>query len=165
MHADIWTGAAPTRYGAGTEEYMRRRFKLATVFTGVATVAGGVAAVGPMALAANAQTNAANPIPNQICGANNGGVSHWFHVFYPNDAHAAECFHGTGAHSERGIIHSFCGGEARGQIYGHLTTTGFYYTRTYGPGTTRAKFSNGYGSLSLSSLIISGWTGADKCLG
>jgi hypothetical protein len=150
--------------GGTEEEYVKRKFKLATIFTGAAAVTGGVA---PAALAASAHTNVVRPdiVQNQICGANNGGISHWFHAFYPNDDHPAECFHGTGVQNEKGVIHSYCGGEAYGEYFGYLTTTGFYYHHSFGPGTTRATFSGGRGNLSLSELAISGWTGSDKCLG
>jgi hypothetical protein len=143
---------------------MRRRFQLATVFTGVAAVAGGA---GATAFGGTAQADVNRPasVHNQICGANNGGVSKWFHVFYPNNDHPAECFHSVGVHTEKGIIHSFCGGTYTGEIFGHLTTTGYYYHRGFGPGTTRATFSSGRGNFSLSEVALSGWSGNDKCLG
>jgi hypothetical protein len=86
---------------------MRRSFKVATVFTGAAALAGEY---GPTALAA---TTAVHPdFTVQECGANDDGVSNWVHLYYPADDHPAECIGGaTSYHSERGTIASFCPGN------------------------------------------------------
>jgi hypothetical protein len=91
---------------------LRRSFKVATVFTGAAALAGGG---GPAALAA---TQAAVPQPAytaEECGANDGGVSHWVHLYYPNDDHPAECLGGTTtSHAVGAIVASFCPGNNSG---------------------------------------------------
>jgi hypothetical protein len=73
---------------------MRRSFKLATVFTGAAALAGGY---GPTALAATTQATEVHPDigPARECLANNGGVSNWVHLYYPNDDHPAMCIGGV----------------------------------------------------------------------
>jgi hypothetical protein len=134
---------------------MRRSFRVATVFTGVAAVAGGF---GPTALAATAKTTAIPATPtNQICGANDDGVSHWLHLFYPNDDHPAECFHGTGTVAATGTIHSFCPGSASGYISGHSTTFGNPYASPFNARTSRTGFYTRYGSatnLNISEVTI-----------
>jgi hypothetical protein len=91
---------------------MKKSFKVATVFTGVGAVTGICA---PAALAAPATL----PVPTtKVCGANNGGVSTWVHLFYPNDDHPAECVGGTGNADENATIYSFCPGNNSGFIYG-----------------------------------------------
>lgn len=135
---------------------MRRSFRVATFFTGVAALSGGF---GPTALAANANHTTAIPaIPtNQICGANNDGVSHWLHLFYPNDDHPAECFHGTGTVAVKGTIHSFCPGSASGFLSGHSTTLGSPYDIPFNARYFRSGFRTKYGSvtnLNISKVTI-----------
>lgn len=141
---------------------MKRSFRVATVFTGAAALAGGF---GPTALAATAlQPN----ITNQICGANDKGVSKWLHLFYPNDDHPAECFHETGLAPAKGTIHSFCPGSTSGWISGTLTTTGDALVLVFGPTNTRFAISSIVGSLTnfnLRKVNIDAMTGEDyKCL-
>jgi hypothetical protein len=93
---------------------MRRSFKAATVFAGTAVLTGGFA---PAAHAATVTT--------EICGANDtGGISHWLHLFYPNDDHPAECVHGSGDVPAKGTITAYCAGGTSGWLFGKYTTTG-----------------------------------------
>jgi cell division inhibitor SepF len=102
------------------EEQMRRSFKVATVFTGVAALAGG--GYGPTALAATTRANVVQPeMTNKECAANNDGVSNWVHLYYPNDDHPAECFGGEGYKPANVTIASFCPGNNSGYLSGSLS--------------------------------------------
>jgi hypothetical protein len=122
---------------------MRRSFQVATIFTGVAALAGGF---GP---AAHAATN---------------GVSKWLHLYYPNNDHPAECFHGTGTTSADATIQAFCAGSTSGYIFGHLTASGNGFAVHYGRGSTRYYISSLTGIITnwtISKITISKMTGAD----
>ena len=96
---------------------MRRSFKVATVFAGVGAMTGIFA---PAALAAPPHaTAAAEPGigPWRECVANNGGVSNWVHVYYPNNDHPAECIGGAGHQNAGATIASFCPGNNNGHIF------------------------------------------------
>ncbi|MGD0556343.1 MAG: hypothetical protein ABSA93_15370 [Streptosporangiaceae bacterium] len=141
---------------------MRRSFQVATIFTGVAALAGGF---GPAAHAATTGPNALHPeIANQECGANNNGVSKWLHLYYPNNDHPAECFHGTGTTSADATIQAFCAGSTSGYIFGHLTASGNGFAVHYGRGSTRYYISSLTGIITnwtISKITISKMTGAD----
>jgi hypothetical protein len=112
---------------------MRRSFRVATVFTGAAALAGGY---GPAALAAATQTTAAAAGPvAQVCAANNDGVSHYMHFYYPNDDHPAECFHGLGRTGAGATIASFCPGTYGGVLHGSVSHVGV--SLPFGPGQGR----------------------------
>jgi hypothetical protein len=148
-------GTASGRSGDRKEEQMRRAFKLATVFTGAAAIAGGY---GPAALAATTQ---AATIPHQECGANNGGISNWVHLYYPNDDHPAECFHGTGGSSTRTTIASFCPGNNFGYFDGIGTPV-----RAFFGGQGRHPVSYWFsrpGDLRSTDMTMSFWSGHSKC--
>jgi len=114
---------------------MRRSFKVATVFTGAAALAGGF---GPTALAATAQPAAVHPdYTAKECGPNNGGVSHWVHLYYPNDDHPAECIAGPASnHTVNATVASFCPGNNVGHFYGsangHKVASPFYFSSNEG---------------------------------
>jgi hypothetical protein len=140
---------------------MRRSFKVATVFTGVAAVTGGF---GPAALAA--QATAIQPdIAHQECGANNGGVSNWVHLYYPNDDHPAECFHDKGNVAAAGTIASFCPGNNIGSLRG-TADGGRNASFSFSTGEGRhpvSSFEQYGGNFTLTGISIRGWTGGAKC--
>src|ERR1700691_3917902 len=107
---------------------MRRSFRVATVFTGMAAITVGF---GPAAFAAE---NAAAVDGPELCGANTGGISHWLHLFYPNDDHAAECLR-TGASpiAATGTITAICPGSTSGFVAGKDTVDGVPGTLNFGP--------------------------------
>ena len=142
---------------------MRRSFRVATVFTGAAALAGGF---GPTALAATTQTTAIHPDTptNRICGANNGGVSHWVHLYYPNNDHPAECFHGSGYTNAGATIASFCPGNNGGYLHGSVSGVGS--TFHFGPGNGRHPVSwfDGYrGNFHVGGISILSTAGTAKC--
>lgn len=137
---------------------MRKSFKVATVFTGVAALAG---AFGPTALAATAKPTVIPDIGNQECLANNGGISHWVHLYYPNNDHPAECFHGTGIVAARATITQLCPGNNWGNLYGRSTAHGNSAQVSFFPGGGRHPFS--FGNLALSAVSITGWSGSARC--
>ena len=140
---------------------MRRSFRAATVFTGTAAIAGGF---GPTALAATARP-AFNSITNVVCGANNGGLSHWVHLFYPNNDHPAECFGREGDVPAKATIASLCPGNNNGSIAGSVDTFPDAIPLTAGAG--RHPISHFDHILSfywhLSRIYIGSWTGTAKC--
>ena len=132
---------------------MRRSFRAATVFTGVAAIAGGF---GPTALAAPATPT------NQECGANNGGVSEWVHIYYPNNDHPAECFHGTGHAAVNATIYSYCAGNRQGYFFGH-SPGGADWSFHFSPGEGRhAIFGRGI-NYDMTGISISGSAGTATC--
>jgi hypothetical protein len=139
---------------------MRRSFKVATVFTGVAAVTGGF---GPAALAA--QATAIQPdIAHQECGANNGGVSNWVHLYYPNDDHPAECFHDKGNVAAAGTIASFCPGNNIGSLRGTAQRANASFSFSAGEGRHPVSSYAVYGgNFTLTGISIRGWTGDAKC--
>lgn len=132
---------------------MKKSFRVATVFTGVAAVTGGF---GPTALAATTHPTVIHPatVENQICGANDGGISHWAHVYYPNDDHPAECFHGAGKQPEKGTIYSICPGNNSVIFWGN-GGIGNHFPAGWGRTTI--------GDWALSAVQILGWSGSAKC--
>jgi hypothetical protein len=137
---------------------MRRSFQAATVFTGVAALAGGF---GPTALTATAQAT----IANQECLANNGGVSNWVHLYYPNNDHPAECFHNKGNVAAKGTIAQFCPGNNSGSLRG-TASGGAKASFSFGPGEGRlpvSSFEQHNGYLTLTGISIRGWSGHAKC--
>lgn len=140
---------------------MRRSFRVATVFTGVAAVAGGF---GPAALAATAQTTAID-IANQECGANTGGVSNWVHLYYPNNDHPAECFHDKGNVAAKATIASFCPGNNSGSLRG-TSASGAKSSFSFAAGEGRhpiSSFEQYGGYFHVTGIAITGWTGDAKC--
>jgi hypothetical protein len=132
---------------------MRRSFKLATAFTGVAALSGGY---GPTALAATTPAAAVHPdIGNRVCGANNGGVSNWVHLYYPNNNHPAECFGGAGGTPVNATIASFCPGNNNGDFL----ADGIVSPVTFHHSSGR----NNIGTMHISYLYISNWSGHAKC--
>jgi hypothetical protein len=140
------------------EEWMRKSFKVATVFTGVATIAGGY---GPTAFAATTRANVVQPdtIRNQECLANNGGISNWVHLYYPNNDHPAECFHGAGYTPANATIASFCPGNNSGSISGSLSGHPDPQPLKFTAGSGR----NNLGSFHLKGITIKHWVGNGKC--
>jgi hypothetical protein len=139
---------------------MRRSFKVATVFTGTAALAGGF---GPTALAATAQPAAVHPdYTAKECGANNDGVSHWVHLYYPNDDHPAECLGGkTTNHAVNATVASFCPGNNYGHFSGSVNgikyaDVGFNASSPRGP-------IYGYQEFHITQITISGDRGVATC--
>ena len=153
--------------GWDKEKHMRRSFRTATIFTGAGALAG---AFGPLAFAAPAGAAAAAPatIKNQECLANNGGISNWVHLYYPNNDHPAECFHGAGATGAKATIASFCPGNNSGWIAGFVNSVNepFHYKAGQG-----RKSIDHYqpiaelGAYDVWNVSISRWTRNAKCLG
>jgi hypothetical protein len=141
---------------------MRRSFKVATVFTGVAAVTGGF---GPTAFAATAQTTAIQPdLANQVCGANNDGISNWVHLYYPNDDHSAECFHGKGNHAAAGTIASFCPGNNIGSLRGTAQGANASFSFSVSEGRHPISSFEQYGGyFTLTGISIRSWKGDAKC--
>jgi hypothetical protein len=146
------------------EELMKRSFKAATVFAGVGAMTG-VFAPAAMAAPAHPAAGAQPDIGNwQECGANNGGVSKWVHIFYPNDDHPAECIEGAGDKAENATIYSFCAGYNVGEVWFEKSgvTSPFAFTQ----GTTRRHVSaiDGWrGDANIVGLTIHDWSGPNKC--
>lgn len=148
------------------DEDMRRSFKVATVFTGAAALAGGY---GPTALATTAQPAAVHPdiTPAGKCGANNGGISNWVHFFYLNDNHPAMCIGGKGGEPINGTIYSFCPGNNGGVIEG--SDAGIPASFHFHPGEGRAAVTKQYYYPAYSSLFHVDWitistaNGTAKC--
>jgi hypothetical protein len=137
----------------GSEKRMKRSFKLATVFTGAGALTGVFA---PAALAAPANTAAvAKPDigPAKECGANNGGVSNWVHLYYPNNDHPAECIGGAGTLPVKATIRSFCAGNNNGYVTGNLP---FHFH----PSSPRTDLLT---NVQLTAVHISSWVGHAKC--
>jgi hypothetical protein len=139
---------------------MKRSFRAATVFAGVGAVTGVFA---PAAFAAPAQPTAvANPgiNPARECGANNGGVSNWVHLYYPNDDHPAECISGRGTENVTATIASFCPGNNSGAMYS--ATYPFAFT----PGQNRhhvSYWTKVAGNDHVDAIDIFNWTGHATC--
>jgi hypothetical protein len=138
---------------------MRRSFRVATAFTGVAAIAGGF---GPTAAAALPRSGS---IRNVECLANNGGVSTWVHLYYPNNDHPAECFGGRGNTPAKVTIASLCPGNNNGSLNGSVAT--FPDVIAFHAGERRHAISwydhifSAY--FRISDVYISGWTGHSKC--
>jgi hypothetical protein len=141
---------------------LRRSFKVATVFTGAAALAGGY---GPTALAATAQTTAVHPdIANQECGANDDGISNWVHLYYPNDDHPAECYHGAGSTPAGATIASFCPGNNKGEVFGSVDGVTSPFPFGAGDGRHPVSWYDGYaGNYHVTGIYIIGWSGDAKC--
>ena len=147
---------------------MRRSFRVATIFTGAAALAGGY---GSTALAAaTTPATAVHPdITWHVCGANNNNVSHWVHLYYVNNDHPAECFGYKGAHNANASITAFCPGNNIGSIFGSAGGLGGEGSRwRYGPeGSGKAPVSKwDYTHINLfhiDSVSISYWSGSSKC--
>jgi hypothetical protein len=140
---------------------MRRSFKVATVFTGVAAITGGL---GPTALAATARIGSITNVP---CGANNDGISTWVHMYYPNDDHPAECFGNWGSTPAKVTIASLCPGNNNGSLTGSVATFADVITFHAGEGRHSDPYYDHVFSayFRISKVDISGWTGDAKCLG
>lgn len=164
---------------------MRRSFQVATVFTGVAAIAGGF---GPAALAATTKTPDAGITPTKAgptalapttknvtpaatttteCGANTGGVSRWAHIFYPNNDHPAECIHGSGTVAATGNITAICPGAVNISVFGKLTANGDHFSLYLAAApNTRYYISSitGYRTnLALSKIAVHDTGGSQKC--
>jgi hypothetical protein len=139
---------------------MKRSFKAATVFAGVGAATGMFA---PTALAVSAHTAVvAKPEigPWRVCGANNGGVSQWVHLFYPNNDHPAECVNGAGNLDAAATIYSFCPGDNNGFMYGSHSFSfaagrGRKHVSVYDHGHAGNDFVDG--------ISIYSWTGHATC--
>jgi hypothetical protein len=146
---------------------MRRSFKLATVFTGAAALAGGLAGgYGPTALATTTRATAVHPDIGafQPCGANNNGVSHDVHLYYPNDDHPAECAGGAGYEPVNASIYSFCPGTNAGELFG--TVDGQHDPFFFYPGSHRqpvSKYDHRAGNFHVSGISIKTWWDAATC--
>jgi hypothetical protein len=141
---------------------VKRSFKAATVFAGVGAMTGVFA---PAALAAPAHTTAAaNPDinPAKECGANNGGVSNWVHLYYPNNDHPAECIAGRGTENVTATIASFCPGNNNGAMYSATNPFPFSHGQGRHPVSHWTKVA---GNDHVAAIDIFSWTGAAKCLG
>jgi hypothetical protein len=143
---------------------MRRSFRVATVFTGMAAITAGL---GPAAFAAEKATPATVDGP-QVCGANTGGISHWLHLFYPNDDHPAECLRTavTSAIPAKGTITAICPGSTSGFLSGKNTvngTSGFYGFRPANNMRERFVTSGRTTNLNLVSIYAVGREGGQKC--
>jgi hypothetical protein len=143
---------------------MRRSFRVATVFAGAAAITAGF---GPAAFAAENATPAAVDGP-EVCGANTGGISHWLHLFYPNDDHAAECLRtGTSPITVNGTITAFCAGSTSGYLYGQDTANGKFVPYDFFPETNgRTGFltsGDEVTNLNLVSAYAFGREGGQKC--
>ena len=141
---------------------MRRSFRVATVFTGVAAVAGGF---GPTALAAAASRSGS--ITNVVCGANNGGLSTWVHMYYPNDDHPAECVGGEGWTTANATIASLCPGNNFGDLFGSIGTrkSSLAFYASEGRHTVEALTGVNNAYFRISRIAISSWSGEAQCLG
>jgi hypothetical protein len=143
---------------------MRRSFKVATVFTGAAALAGGY---GPTALAATTQATAVRPdLTVQDCGANDDGVSTWVHLYYPADDHPAVCIGGsTSYHPVSATIASFCPGNNNGSfeasVDGNVLSTVYFYANS--GRHTAAWWTGGYPEVHIFRITIKNWTGEAKC--
>jgi hypothetical protein len=144
---------------------MRRSFKAATVFTGVAALAGGFA---PAAFAATARPATVHPeITWKECGANDTNeISEWVHLYYPNDDHPAECFGGVGKHSVTAAIASFCPGNNSGIVSG--SADGYSHqewTFVQGAGRKPVDDYDGgwFGDFAIDYLSINDFGGSAKC--
>jgi hypothetical protein len=138
---------------------MRRSFRVATVFTGVAAITGGL---GPAALAATTKTAAPEATTTKVCGANTGGVSRWLHLFYPNNDHPAECTHGSGFEPATGTIQAWCPGGTSGYLYGRLTATGSQVRIPFSR-ANNTRFSLGGTNIALSGISVFDTGGGQKC--
>jgi hypothetical protein len=144
---------------------MRRSFKVATVFTGAAALAGGY---GPAALAATTQATAVHPdVTFQECGANDDGVSNWVHLYYPADDHPAECIGGaTSNHAVSATIASFCPGNNNGwfdaSVDGNPLSSPIYFYAGSGRHST-AWWTGGYPEVHVYKITIKNWAGEAKC--
>ncbi len=138
---------------------------MATVFTGAAAITAGL---GPVAFAAQNATPAGVNGP-EVCGANTGGISHWLHLFYPNDDHPAECVRTPLSDfiPAKGTITAYCPGSTNGFIYGQNTVNGTYRPYTFSPeSNSRQSFitsSGKYTNLKLVSIYALGREGGQKC--
>lgn len=137
---------------------------MATVFTGVAAITAGL---GPAAFAAEQATPAGVNGP-EVCGANTGGISHWLHLFYPNDDHPAECVRTPVSDTipAKGTITAYCAGSTMGVLYGTDTLYGTSVYATFSPKNTgRHGFTIGgkATNLNLSALYALGREGGQKC--
>ena len=135
---------------------------MATVFTGVAAIAGGL---GPTALAAT--TKPAVPLATHTtaeCGANTGGVSKWLHLFYPNNDHPAECTHGSGFEAAKGTITAYCPGNTWGTLFGRFAGSPPSVTIpiTFTTGNNE-RFNFGGQNFVLSGISVNDTTGNQKC--
>jgi hypothetical protein len=139
---------------------VKRSFKLATVFTGAGALTGIFA---PAALAAPTHATAlARPDIGswRECGANNGGVSNWVHLYYPNDDHPAECIGGAGNANANATIYSFCPGNNNGFIYG---THSFSFKAGHGRKHVSA-YDHGFaGNDLVDGISIYSWKSHAKC--
>jgi hypothetical protein len=142
---------------------MRRSFRVATVFTGVGALAGGL---GPTVLATTAQAATTQPaITNKLC--KDIKVTAADAVFYyPNDDHPAECFWGQGTTPAGANVASFCPGYNNGSIWGFVdgNSTGLKH---FSPGEGRAPISQydgrrGY-TMNISGIAIFSWWGNSGC--
>jgi hypothetical protein len=143
---------------------MRRSFRAATVFTGAAALAGGF---GPMALAATTQaTTTVHPDigPWRECGANNGGVSNWVHLYYPNNDHPAECIGGAGSTGGNATIASFCPGNNHGLIMGSVDGVYSPFPFYASQGRHPVEYFDGYaGNYHVTGILIENWSGHARC--
>jgi hypothetical protein len=143
---------------AGPEEkQMKRSFKMTTAFAGAVVATMGL---GPAALAATARpASRTGSIKNQVCGANNGGVSNWLHLYYIHDDHPAECFANKGHTTASANIASTCAGNNTGNI----AISSYPYNIHFNAGDGRQGV---YGSYDhITAVSITGWTGNAKCIG
>jgi hypothetical protein len=151
---------------ATTKPTRRRAMRAATVFTGAAAAAafapaamaatagpGHAAATGHLAQPEGRVTGSIRSAPN--CS---GAVSHWLHVTSAvNDfTNRYVCYGYRGRFTVGGEqMKSQCGGNNNGFLFS-AGNVGL----AFGPGTTFRHFKT---NISLSSVVIDGWTGNDRC--
>jgi hypothetical protein len=149
---------------------MKRSFKLATVFTGVAALAGGYEAT---ALAATTHAAAPDVVHQwQLCGTNTNNVSHYVHIYYPSSGHhAAECLAGPVGSPlnplpTRATIYAYCPGNNSGALYGTTpgspSPTSYQFFHTY-PRQTMRSVGLGDPNFSLTGISIYHWAGTNTC--
>jgi hypothetical protein len=147
---------------------MRRSFKLATVFTGAAALAGGY---GPTALAATTQATAPDVHQWQQCGANNNNVSHYVHIYYPKSGHVPMCLAGpvgspVNPLPTNATIYAYCPGNNSGALYGTTpgspSPTSYQFSHTY-PRATMRSLGIGDPNFQLTGVSIYHWAGTNTC--
>ena len=130
-----------------------RSFKIATAFAG--TVAAATVGLGPAALAATAlPASRTGSIRVSRCSAPVNGISHWVHVYYPNNAHVPECFGFKGTTTAGANIIAACAGNNFGRLhYG-------FGSATFGAGAGTHSFGQ---IVPLSKVSLFGWSGHATC--
>jgi len=136
---------------------MRKAFRVATIFTGVAAATAGFA---PTAIA-----GPVGPVGPKISGrldgttveACNNNTTQWVHMYYPKaDHHGPECFGGVGTIPIRPGIRfaGLCAGNNYGSFYG-VSALGSPVHRTFGSGSW-LHMSSSYNHPIISKIVLKG---------